>query len=130
MLKVGFYLRELNFRGIANSIYIYARNNQTILKNKSIIFYNSTALDNQPEAIKEFKRKFKTIKVSSLNELERINKNLKLDYIFDFLKPFNTIIARSGISVHVYSGLHLVTMAHLNSYPMLGLSWQIITTSL
>ena len=82
MLKVGFYLRELNFRGIANSIYIYARNNQTILKNKSIIFYNSTALDNRPEAIKEFKRKFKIIKVSSLNELERINKNLKLDYIY------------------------------------------------
>ena len=57
MLKVGFYLRELNFRGIANSIYIYAKNNQTILKNKSIIFYNSTALDNRPEAIKAFKRK-------------------------------------------------------------------------
>ena len=58
MLKVGFYLRELNFRGIANSIFIYAKNNQTILKNKSIIFYNSTALDNKPEAIKEFKKKF------------------------------------------------------------------------
>ena len=82
MLKVGFYLRELNFRGIANSIYIYARNNQTILKNKSIIFYNSTALDNRPEAITEFKKKFKTIKISNLNELERINKNLKLDYIY------------------------------------------------
>lgn len=82
MLKVGFYLRELNFRGIANSIYIYAKNNQTILKNKSIIFYNSTALDNRPEAITEFKKKFKTIKISNLNELERINKNLKLDYIY------------------------------------------------
>ena len=82
MLKVGFYLRELNFRGIANSIFIYAKNNQTILKNKSIIFYNSTALDNKAEAIKEFKKKFKTIKVSSLSELEKINKNLKLDYIY------------------------------------------------
>ena len=82
MLKVGFYLRELNFRGIANTIYIYAKNNQEILKNKSIIFYNSTSLDNQTEAIKEFKKKFKTIKVSSINELERINKNLKLDYIY------------------------------------------------
>jgi len=82
MLKVGFYLRELNFRGIANSIFIYAKNNQTILKNKSIIFYNSTALDNKQEAIREFKRKFKIIKVSSLNELERINTNLKLDYIY------------------------------------------------
>ena len=82
MLKVGFYLRELNFRGIANSIFIYAKNNQTILKNKSIIFYNSTALDNKTEAIKEFKKKFKTIKISSLSELEKINKILKLDYIY------------------------------------------------
>ena len=82
MLKVGFYLRELNFRGIANSIFIYAKSNQTILKNKSIIFYNSSALDNKTEAIKEFKKKFKTIKVSSLSELEKINKNLKLDYIY------------------------------------------------
>ena len=49
MLKVGFYLRELNFRGIANSIFIYAKSNQTILKNKSIIFYNSSALDNKTE---------------------------------------------------------------------------------
>src|SRR5210317_2097791 len=32
--------------------------------------------------IKKFKKKFKTIKVSSINELERINKNLKLDYIY------------------------------------------------
>ena len=82
MLKVGFYLRELNFRGIANSVFIYAKNNQTILKNKSIIFYNSTALDNRSEAIKEFKKKFKTIKVSSLSQLEKINKNLKLDYVY------------------------------------------------
>ena len=82
MLKIGFYLRELNFRGIANSIFIYAKNNQTILKNKSIIFYNSTALDNKPEAIREFKKKFKTIKISSLSELEKINKFLKLDYIY------------------------------------------------
>ena len=82
MVKVGFYLRELNFRGITNSVYIYAKNNQTILKNKSIIFYNSTALDNKPETIREFKKKFKTIKISSLNDLEKINKNLKLDYIY------------------------------------------------
>jgi len=82
MLKVGFYLRELNFRGIANSIFIYAKNNQTILKNKSIIFYNSTALDNKTEAIKEFKKKFETIKISSFSELEKINKILKLDFIY------------------------------------------------
>ena len=83
MLKVGFYLRELNFRGIANSIYIYAINNQSILKNKSFIFYNSTALDNRTEAIKEFKRKFRTIKISSLDELEKKKREIKIRlYLF------------------------------------------------
>ena len=82
MLKVGFYLRELNFRGIANSIYIYAKNNKYFLRNKSIIFYNSTAIDNKTEAIREFKKKFKTIKISSVDDLEKINKDLKLDYIY------------------------------------------------
>ena len=78
MLKVGFYLRELNFRGIANSIFIFAKTNQTILRNKSIIFYNSTALDNKTEAIKKFKKKFKTIKVSSLSELEKKKSKFKI----------------------------------------------------
>ena len=82
MLKVGFYLRELNFRGVANSIYMYAKYNQAILKNKSFIFYNSNALDNRTEAIKEFKKKFRTIKISSLDELEKKNEKLKLDYIY------------------------------------------------
>lgn len=82
MLKVGFYLRELNFRGIANSIYMYAKYNQAILKNKSFIFYNSNALDNRTEAIKEFRKKFRTIKISSLDVLEKKNEKLKLDYIY------------------------------------------------
>ena len=105
MLKVGFYLRELNFRGIANSIFIYAKNNQTILKNKSIIFYNSTALDNKTEAIKEFKKKFKTIKISSVNKLENINTILKLkkSNLKVIYKPYTKDDARSLVQNRIGS---------------------------
>ena len=105
MLKVGFYLRELNFRGIANTIYIYAKNNQEILKNKSIIFYNSTSLDNQTEAIKEFKKKFKintNLIYNPLNKKEILKKsNFKIkNKIFKkgFLKIIN--IARELITIN------------------------------
>ena len=82
MLKIGFYLNEINFRGVCNSVYLFAKNNEKILKNKSIIFYWGGSSDNQAEVVKIFKKKFKLIKVKNFNELERISKNLKLDYCY------------------------------------------------
>ena len=81
-MKIGFYLREINFRGIANSIYLFAINNQKILKNESIIIYNSTAVDNQNEAIMEFKKNFKIYKIKNFEELNVLNERLKLDFIY------------------------------------------------
>ena len=81
-MKIGFYLKELNFRGIANSIYLFAKNNQKILKNKSFIFYNKNASDNENEAIMKFKKEFKTFEVKNFNDLEKLNNIVKLDYIY------------------------------------------------
>jgi len=81
-MKIGFYLREINFRGIANSIYLFAINNERLLKNSSVIIYNSTALDNQKEAIQKFKKKFKTFKIKNFEELNILNKKIKLDFIY------------------------------------------------
>ena len=39
-MNIGFFLEEMNFRGVVNSTYNYALYNKTILKNNSIIFYN------------------------------------------------------------------------------------------
>lgn len=81
-MKIGFYLKELNFRGIANSIYFFAKNNQKILKNKSFIFYNKNAPDNEKEAIIKFKKEFKTFEVEDFNDLEKLNNIVELDYIY------------------------------------------------
>ena len=51
MLKIGFYLNEINYRGISNSVYLFAKNNEKILKNKSIIFYWARSIDNEKEVI-------------------------------------------------------------------------------
>ena len=61
-MNIAFYIDEMNFRGIANSTYQYALNNQKILKNKSIIFYNKKNSDNKKEVIIRFKKKFKLLK--------------------------------------------------------------------
>ena len=37
-MNVGFYIEEMNYRGVANSTYSYALNNSKILKNKLELF--------------------------------------------------------------------------------------------
>ena len=74
MLKIGFYLKEVNLRGISNSVYLFAINNQKILKNKSFIFYNKNSSDNEIEAMKKFKKKFKFIGVKNNDELNKFVK--------------------------------------------------------
>ena len=39
-MNIGFYIDEMNLRGVANSTYQFAYQNKINLKNKSIIFYN------------------------------------------------------------------------------------------
>ena len=82
MLKIGFYLNEINYRGISNSVFLFAKNNEKILKNKSIIFYWSRSIDNEKEVIKKFKKNFKLYKVKDFEELDNLSKKLKLDYCY------------------------------------------------
>ena len=82
MLKIGFYLNEINYRGISNSVFLFAKNNEKILKNKSIIFYWSRSIDNKKEVIKKFKKNFKLYKVKDFEELDKLSKKLKLDYCY------------------------------------------------
>lgn len=82
MLRIGFYLREINFRGIANSVYVYAKNNKLILKNKSIIFYNNKSVDNDKKAITAFKKEFKLIGINKIQKLEKKCENYKIDYCY------------------------------------------------
>ena len=53
---VGFYLDEMNLRGVANSTFSYAYYNEKILMNKSIIFYNSKNYRNKKIVINKFKK--------------------------------------------------------------------------
>ena len=98
-MKVGFYLKEVNFRGIANSIYTFAKNNEKILKNKSVIFYNSKSVENQIEAIRLFKKKFTVYKTHNFNELEKYYKKFNLDIIYFQREGFKDYLVKNTKNV-------------------------------
>jgi len=81
-MNIGFYIDELNFRGVANSTYSYALNNKKILKNKSIIFYNKKNYRNKLEVLKKFKKKFISIGVSNFKEIDSYKNKFDLNYIY------------------------------------------------
>jgi len=81
-MNIGFYIDEMNVRGVANSTYLYALNNQIILKNQSIIFYNKENFRNKTEVIQKFKKKFKSIGVTSFSEIDLYKEKLKIDYLY------------------------------------------------
>jgi len=81
-MKIGFYIDEMNLRGVANSTYLYALNNEKILKNKSIIFYNKKNFRNKNKVIKKFKKKFTCIGVSSFKEIELFKEKFDLNFLY------------------------------------------------
>ena len=81
-MNIGFFLEEMNFRGVVNSTYNYALYNKTILKNNSIIFYNKNNSFNQVDVIKKFKKKFKIYGVSEFKEIDSFKNNLKIDFLY------------------------------------------------
>ena len=81
-MNIGFYIDEMNFRGVANSTYSYALNNKNILKNNSIIFYNKKNYRNKSEVIKKFKKKFISIGISKFKEIDLYKSKFNLNYIY------------------------------------------------
>ena len=81
-MNIGFYIDEMNFRGVANSTYSYALNNKNILKNNSIIFYNKKNYRNNSEVIKKFKKKFTSIGISKFKEIDLYKSKFNLNFIY------------------------------------------------
>ena len=52
-MNIAFYIDEMNYRGVANSTYQFALQNQKILKNKSIIFFNKKKLSKPKKCDKQ-----------------------------------------------------------------------------
>lgn len=77
-MKVLFQCEQLNYRGVTNSVYDYARYNQEILGNESIIVYNSSipilGIDTGsiPKVIDKFKKEFNVLEYTSNEQLNDV----------------------------------------------------------
>ena len=81
-MNIGFFIGEMNFRGVSNSTYQYAYFNQIFLKNNSIIFFNKLEKFHKKEVIDKFKKKFKVIGVNGFKEVDKFIERLNLKYIY------------------------------------------------
>ena len=61
MIKIGFWSNQLGERGTEIAMFDYAYYNQTILKNKSYIFYDKNGTLNNNDVIDKFKKEFEVV---------------------------------------------------------------------
>lgn len=81
-MKIIFHEYQLNYRGTSSAIFDYARYNQTLLNNESIILYNRTNPNNFSSAIDHFKANFNVIGYESTKDLEKIVSHEKADVFY------------------------------------------------
>ena len=61
MINIGFWSNQLGERGTEIAMYNFAYYNQTILKNKSYIFYDKNGVFNNQHVIDKFKKEFEVV---------------------------------------------------------------------
>jgi len=76
---IGFYGNELCERGTSIALYDYAHFNETILNNKSIIFYEKNNSNNNADVIEKFNARFNN--VYALNEFSNIEEIVEKESI-------------------------------------------------
>lgn len=84
-MKILFHTHTLNFRGTAVAVYDYARYNEEILGNNSVILYNSSTpyekdMGTEIESLNHIKKRFDVREYSDPREIEGICKDIDLAY--------------------------------------------------
>lgn len=72
MVNIAFWLNELCERGTAVAVYDYALYNQTLLGNKSFIFYDKNNKNNNIEVVKKFNKEFNVYGLDSFQHVDNI----------------------------------------------------------
>ena len=82
MVKIAFWDNGLGERGTSVSLYDYAHFNETILKNNSIILYNTTHYSNNKNAIEKFTNRFTVYGVDDWSRVDNILSFEKCDILY------------------------------------------------
>lgn len=130
-MNVAFWDNSLSERGSTVSLYDYAYCNQTILKNKSFVFYDKKNVDNNKNVVEKFKKHFF---VRGVNEFEEVDEyivkyNIKCIYIVKYGTNDNRLskVAKNCIHCvfrcyephgHVYSSIAPWVVGNNGKYPV------------
>lgn len=88
-MKILFHTQTLNYRGTAVAVYDYAKYNQEILGNESIICYNSSIpeemdVSTEQEVINFIKKDFNVVSYSNDKELQKICDEVDVAYFIRY----------------------------------------------
>ena len=81
-MNIGFWENQLCERGTTTSLYDYAFYNQTILGNKSFIFYDKNSQNNKAEIIEKFKKQFIVHECINFKEADDYISQYKITHIY------------------------------------------------
>jgi hypothetical protein len=81
-MNIAFWDNSLGERGTTVSLYDYAYYNQTILKNKSFIFYDKNRSDNIKEIIDKFEKQFVIHETDNFKEVDDYIKKYNITHIY------------------------------------------------
>lgn len=81
-MNIGFWDNQLCERGTTDSLYNYAYYNESILGNKSYIFYDKTNTNNVDAIIKKFEARFVTHGINNFIEVDTYLKQHNITHIY------------------------------------------------
>ena len=81
-MNIAFWDNQLCERGTTVSLYDYAYFNQTILNNKSFIFYDKNSYNNNIDVINKFKKNFIVHEVNNFDEVDNYIKEYNITHIY------------------------------------------------
>lgn len=82
MKNIAFWSNQLGERGTEIAMYDYAYYNQTLLNNKSFIFYENNNGNNNLNVINKFSKHFKVIGVNDFKDVDEYLKSNNIDIIY------------------------------------------------
>lgn len=81
-MKIIFHENQLCYRGTSNALFDYAHHNEKILGNESLILYPKNSLNNIPEAIQRFEKRFKVYGYEDITDRDDFIRNSNADIFY------------------------------------------------
>lgn len=85
MAKLIFQTTQLSVRGTEIALYDYARYNEELLGNESVVLFNETSPLNNPDVIRKFEARFPIVAYRTPDEIDRVVAGQNADLLY-FIK--------------------------------------------